>query len=321
MSLKTIKVAIAGDTGLVGKLIIDGLQRSTLATFQITILSRTSAIPSATSASSTLSLHPPVQTVQVDYTDHPLLVSSLRDQDIVISAVHHSASVEEIDRALLTAALEAGVKRFIPNDHNWDITHPSVRDTAASVLKRRWEFQGRLEDIAWAGLIEWVVISPSQFLDDDYAMEWLGFDIRAKKATLYDGGQYRATGCSIGFLGHVFALVLVDWMDENKLGVLNQRIRVAEVEYTGLEILGLFEETMGEKWSVVEDVSSAESLRRSAEAEGRGELRKSFLAHVLRLNYDGSGAAHLADGLSWGGDRLQRRSLRDIVTATVAAKQ
>ncbi|KAL4959451.1 uncharacterized protein BDV14DRAFT_10622 [Aspergillus stella-maris] len=321
MSLKTIKVAIAGGTGLVGKLIIDGLQRSTLATFQITILSRTPVIPSATSASSISSLHSPVQTIQVDYTNHPLLVSSLGGQDVVISAVHHSASVEVIDHALLTAALKAGVKRFIPNDHNWDITHPSVRDTAASVLERRWEFQGRLEDVARAGQIEWVVVSPSQFLDDDYAMEWLGFDIRARKATLYDGGRNKATGCSIGFLGDVYALVLVDWMDGNGLGVINQRTRVAEAEYTGLEILGLFEEIMGEKWSVVEDVSSAESLRRSAEAEGKEGLRKSFLAHVLRLNYDGSGAAHLADGLSWGGNRLRRRSLRDIVAATVAAKQ
>ncbi|KAL4944878.1 hypothetical protein BDV06DRAFT_219934 [Aspergillus oleicola] len=328
MPPETIRVVIAGGTGLVGKLIIDGLLHSNLAVFQITILSRASP-PASTSASafalspSTTTLHPPIRTIKVDYTNHPHLVSSLRNQDILISAVHDTAG--ETDHALLSAAIEASVPRFIPNDHNCDITHPSVHETTASVLKERWDFQARLEDVGRVGRSQWTVISPSQFLDDNGAMEWLGFDIRARRATLYDGGKHKATGCSIGFLGDVFALVLVAWMDGDgngdELEVRNKRIRVAEVEYCGLELLALFEEVMGEKWSVVEDVSSAESLRRSSEAEGRGEMRKSFLAHVLRLNYDGSGAAHLVDGLSWGGDRLRRRSLRDIVKATVAAKQ
>ena len=99
----------------------------------------------------------------------------------------------------------------------------------------------------------------------------------------------------------------------------NRRIRVAEVEYTGQDILGELERATGKKWTV-ENGSTDEALEKGKEALARGDGRAAYLGYISKLNFDGSGAAHFEEGLAWnssGEYAVPRKSLREMVDDAV----
>jgi nucleoside-diphosphate-sugar epimerase len=65
--------------------------------------------------------HDRVEIREAAYTDHVGLVDALSGAEIVVSAVSGTRSVVlDAQRALLAAAVEAGVRRFIPSDYSAD---------------------------------------------------------------------------------------------------------------------------------------------------------------------------------------------------------
>jgi hypothetical protein len=98
---------------------------------------------------------------------------------------------------------------------------------------------------------------------------------------LYDRGEAKATGCTLEFVGRCVAAVVRMPEVETK----NRRIRVAEVEYTGQDILGELERATGKKWTV-ENGSTDEALEKGKEALARGDGRAAYLGYISKLNFD-----------------------------------
>lgn len=63
-----------------------------------------------------------------DYHDPAALVALLRGQDAVVSCLGDSAAAVAAQRALIAAAVEAGVRRFVPSEFGADTTHGRVRE-------------------------------------------------------------------------------------------------------------------------------------------------------------------------------------------------
>jgi len=84
----------------------------------VTVLSRENSQSAFASHIKVIDIHP----------DYPLqeLVQAFKGQDAVISAITSSGT--GVQKLMITAAVEAGVKRFIPAEFGGSPTHPRARD-------------------------------------------------------------------------------------------------------------------------------------------------------------------------------------------------
>lgn len=85
-----------------------------------------------------------IDVVTAAYTDRPALVAALAGVDVVVSAVSGTrAVIVDAQRALLDAAVEAGVPRFIPSDYAAD--YRSITPGSNRNFELRREFAAALD--------------------------------------------------------------------------------------------------------------------------------------------------------------------------------
>ncbi len=244
----------------------------------------------------------------------------LQGHDLLISALPAAAALE-LEPTIVQAASEAGGRRFMPSEYTLDVTQATVRALVAgggapALITGRVDWADRLAAIAAQGQIEYTTLVTSGLLDLLLASGMFGFDVAHQRAVLYDRGKAQATGCTLAFVGR--CVVAVVRMPE--VETQNRGIQVAEVAYTGQALLGELERATGQPWTV-EHVSTDEALAQGKEALARGDGRAAYLRYIAKLNFDGSGVAHLAEGLAWnrsGAYAVSRKSLRETVAEAVS---
>jgi hypothetical protein len=296
------RIALAGATGYLGRKVLAHLLTIPTIT-KITILSRTPSIfPSS----------PILSSITVSYDDHDALTSALRGHDLLISTLAGTAA-ETIDPLLISASISASVKRFMPSEYTLDIMHPHAITIAGStVLANKIRNAKAIHTLAEKGAIEYTTLVTGAILDWWFENGDLGVDIRGRKVVLYDGGEKKATGVTTDFIAECVGAVVRMSAEATK----NRRIRIAEVEYDGRELLRVFEEVSGEKWDVEE--KDTESLLEDGKKAGRrGDMRGFYVGHILRLNFDGEGAAFFEEGFKHGGEFVTRRTLKEIVKSAI----
>jgi putative NADH-flavin reductase len=148
------KVAIAGATGNLGPSIVNELVNQG---FEVTVLSssgNTSSLPSA------------VKVIKVDYSSQDSLISALRGQEALISAIPKHGE----QPALIDAAIAAGVQRFIPSEFGSNtIGNDKVRalPVFAGKLKTQEYLRAKQDQISHTFLINGL------FLDWGLSIGWL----------------------------------------------------------------------------------------------------------------------------------------------------
>lgn len=116
MSSNTYKnVLIVGAAGDVGKSVLLALLADS--TFNVSVLSRTNSNSSFPSK---------VHVIKVDYSDSNALTKALIGQDIVISTTGGETLGNDFGHTLAEAALNAGVKWFLPSEYGADYEDPFV---------------------------------------------------------------------------------------------------------------------------------------------------------------------------------------------------
>ncbi len=137
-------------SGNIGQVILSGLVADSHFTFSV--LSR---------ANSSATFPSEVNVIKADYSDKNALVKALTGQDVVISAVGGEGLIVNSDKILIEAALEAGVKWFMPSEYGFDFENSS----AASI-----SVNNSLENIALPkqhqSPIALTFISAGAFLDE-----------------------------------------------------------------------------------------------------------------------------------------------------------
>ncbi|KAK3113331.1 hypothetical protein LTR53_009484 [Teratosphaeriaceae sp. CCFEE 6253] len=109
-------VTVAGITGAVGPAIVRALSN---AGFHVQALHRHNATSRPNLGG--------VAIVEVDYTDAAQLEQILQGQHAVISALGDTPGALAAQAALITAAVAAGVSRFVPSEYGSDTLHGRVR--------------------------------------------------------------------------------------------------------------------------------------------------------------------------------------------------
>ncbi len=302
------RVAIVGGTGFLGSKVLRSLL-STSAVTQITVLSRVTSSHSFDSR---------VRVVKVvSYEDENALVLAFRNHDLVISAVS-GASYPEIDELLLSACIMAGVKRFMPSEYTLDVCHPAVKAIAGrTLLAAKTTFANSLAELAANGKIEYTVTGG--LLDWALYHGFGGIKLHQRELTLFDNGINSCTACTTDFVAQALSAVLQMPEEETR----NRRIHIAEVQYTGLQLLDALQKATGRDWEI-KHLSTTQSLSNGRKALEQGDVRGAYLGHVLKLNFDGSGAADFPEGLGWnsvGDFKIARKSLGVIIEEALERAQ
>lgn len=123
------------------------------ATFQVSILSRASS----------KSIYPSNTTVVTipDEAGHGDYVQALKGQDAVVSGLGFDGKSTE--KALIDAAVEAGVKRFMPSEYGVDNTDPVARQLCP-IFNRKGDTIDYLKSKEAAGLT-WTAVPTGMWLD------------------------------------------------------------------------------------------------------------------------------------------------------------
>ncbi|PTB76569.1 hypothetical protein M440DRAFT_1463224 [Trichoderma longibrachiatum ATCC 18648] len=135
------KLVIAGSSGYVADYAIRAIMACTKPQFDVTILTRRKGSAESPSI-------PGARVIPVDYFDHDELVKAVAGADAILSFISGLAS-KVIDKLLLKAAQEAGVRRIFPSEYTLDILHPEAvkllteggdwpEDSSPTYMKRFW---------------------------------------------------------------------------------------------------------------------------------------------------------------------------------------
>ena len=128
----TRTVLVAGGIGDLGERIVRELLRHDA---RVRVLTR----PGSARAQDLFGDRTRVDIVEADYADPVALTSALSGMDTVVSAVSGAAPVIiDAQRALLAAAVRAGVRRFVPSDYSSDYRRIALGSNRNFELRRQF---------------------------------------------------------------------------------------------------------------------------------------------------------------------------------------
>ena len=174
-----------------------------------------------------------------------------------------------LQKHLADAALEVGVKLFIPADFgSCDSTSPKVlealdlyrakaevRDYLIEVAARP---EAREKDFGWTSLV------CGHFFDHGLHGSLLGFDVKGRKARLFDEGRKKWSACTRKRIGEAVVKVLQKDGEgsEGTDGVRGRVLFVQSFCVSQRDVLAVVEKVVGEEemWQL-EEVESAELMK------------------------------------------------------------
>ncbi|KAJ6438846.1 3-hydroxybenzoate 6-hydroxylase [Purpureocillium lavendulum] len=189
--------------------------------FIVTVFSR--------SQQNKLSLPTDVNFVTVDYESVDNMAEAFRNQDAIVSTISFDSILAQ--KPMIDAAVQAGVKRFIPADYTSFSTDP-----AASALPQHLPLkavQAHLHDYANKGRMEYSIVATGVFLefliDRGFAVNW-----HDKTAQLWGEANHPISTTSLAAAAKAVAAVL-----KNADQTANRAVYVNELVVTQGQILSL----------------------------------------------------------------------------------
>jgi len=244
------KVILVGATGNLGPAILKALQASSLET---TILTR---------ENSETAKSPPENTkvLTANYASVSSLAAAFAGQDAVVSTIAGAALQDQ--QALIDAAVQAGVKRFIPSEFGSNVTNEKTRGLSvfAGKVATVDYLKKKEEEITWSALLN------GGFLDWGLKVGFLGVDIPNKKATLYDGGNSPFSATILSDIGQAIVGILTH-PEETK----NRYVFVQSAVVTQNKLLAAAEKATGEKF-VIEHQNTEEVEKAGNEKIAKGDF-------------------------------------------------
>ncbi|KAH6880709.1 hypothetical protein B0T10DRAFT_581262 [Thelonectria olida] len=304
MSQSSIKnVLVVGASGNVGRSTIKALLDES---FSVTGLTR---------ESSKATLPANVRQVKTDYSAASLL-AAFKGQDAVVSTVSGIAPGEglSLQTAIIEAAIEAGVKVFVPSEFGIDTSDhaaatyiPFVKDKLDTVdyLKTQQD------KISWTA-----VISGGMF---DWGLNIPGFggiDVGARAVTIFDGGDIPYETTTLDQVGRAIAKSL-----RHSELTKNQYVYVNSFTTTQNEVVGALERATGETFKVTQ--GTVEGYWQDGAAQVKDGQIMGVLAMVASAVYGKGGLAHFSVTQGLWNEKLglPQEDLHAFVKTYVAGKQ
>ncbi|KAL4914322.1 hypothetical protein BDW62DRAFT_190562, partial [Aspergillus aurantiobrunneus] len=243
------KIALLGK-GNLGSVLLDELLK---AQFTVTVLSR--------SSNSTGDLPPGVTSKQVDYTSIESLKTALQSHDVVISTITPAAI--PLQKPIIDASIQAGVKRFIPAEFGAMSSDPAAKHLP--IHAPAVEIQDYLAEKSKAGEIEHTIFGVGLFLELLCSVPHI-VDFENHAVSLYDGG---VKPFSVSRLSTVAKAVVASLQKPDQ--TRNRVVRVHDTVLTQRQVFDMAKKhSPGETWSETSLDAEAEVAR------ALGSLQKGF---------------------------------------------
>lgn len=312
MSSPIKKVVILGATGSVGKPILAALLAEP--SFTVTIVSRASS-------SATFPAGVPVKTVSDGYTVEEL-TPIFSGQDAVVVALSTApvtaGGKDGLAFRLIDAALAAGVKRFIPSEFGANNLDPRARSLVPTYDIKGTMLEYLKETCAKSnGKMTWSSICCGSWLD--WALDpsrsgnFLGIDVKARSAIIYDSGNQPFAITTSSNTGLAVARTLVH-ADQTA----NKQIFLCDFLATTREIVAELEKQTSTKFSITQKDSATviKELKKKHE-EGDGSATYGLLALSFGADVD-VGYNFLAEQQVWNEKLgLPKVQLAEVVKESV----
>ncbi|MCJ1246872.1 hypothetical protein MMC30_004081 [Trapelia coarctata] len=295
MSESIKNVLIIGAGGNLGPSILSALDADSH--FTVSVLSRQSS-------KSTFPAHIKVHTVADDYPENELL-GAFKGIDAIVATTAMNAP----QKSFIAAAAKAGVKRYLPAEFGGYSRDPRTLEFLP-MFQWKNDIVDYLKTQEGTGL-SWTGVCTGPFLDWGITNGFLGFNVAARKAVIYGGGDSHFTATTLSGISAAVVGVL-----RKPEETANKYVFVSSRRTTGNEILAALEKVSGEKWEV-EHRGIEETTKIGREKVGKGDF-SGMMELIVALVYGGSGSDYTKDQeLANGLLGLPEESLTDIVARVV----
>jgi hypothetical protein len=243
----------------VGPLILQALQDAQPSFESIVVLTR-----SANAAAAAISVRAPnVRTCVVDYSSRESLLDAFRGVDAVISAI--ATQSVELQIGIIDAAVEAGVKFFIPSEFGLANTHPKLRRDFP-IFEDKIAIQDHLERLSRSHGISYALIFVGLFLD--WGMDGFVLDVKNKRVGFWDDGERPVSMTTMASIGKAVLGVLEGRVEGKK------EVRVKDINISQKRLYELALEVVGRGGWEVKTINTAQAAVIASEklAKGTAEL-------------------------------------------------
>ncbi|KIW06038.1 uncharacterized protein PV09_03214 [Verruconis gallopava] len=268
-------VALIGASGNLGPSILNAFLKN--GSFNISVLSRQSS--SATFPSS-------VKVFKIDFS-YDSLVSAFKGQDAVVSIAGGGQLSDQ--QKYIDAAIEAGVKRFIPSEFGNDTTNPKTTELVPLFKPKAatTEYLASKESETFS----WTAIATGPFFDWGMKVGFLGFDLKKHTATIWDDGSASFSTTNLATIGDaVVRSLLPEHVEQTK----NSHVYVHSHNTTQGQILATLEKITDEKWPVQRN-DSAPLLQELTAKLKAGNFGPEVIYPLIQTVTFGSGLGNLGD--------------------------
>ncbi|MCJ1437472.1 hypothetical protein MMC27_006859 [Xylographa pallens] len=276
----TIKnVILIGAGGNLGPSILSALTSDPR--FTVSVLSRHSST----------STFPPQVTVHRISDAYPEaeLLAAFRGQDAIVSTLSHAATGAH--KAIIDAAVAAGVQRFIPSEFGSDTQNANLRALLPAVFGPKIEVVDYLRAQEATGLT-WTAVITGAFFDWGLRVGFLGFDLAARTATVLGDGATEWATTNLAQIGRAVRNAL---LAPEKCA--NRYVYVSSFTVSQNGILAALEKATGQQWAVTR--VDAEAVKRAALARmAKGEFDLGVVTDLIRVVHfvDGYGSNYVEAG-------------------------
>ncbi|KAK1535760.1 hypothetical protein CPAR01_09302 [Colletotrichum paranaense] len=299
MSTPIKHVALAGANGFLGRVLLDVLQRSKL--FELTVLTREGSRHEFPAG---------VTVKKVDYESVPSLEAALRGQDALVSALAFDAI--HIQRNVVDAAFNAGIRRMIPSEYGNDTMNPKL--AVIPIYQPKIAIRKYLDEKAAARpSFSYTIIMNVSFLAPGYALDFL-VDVKGKKAHIKDGGNVKFCATTMPHIGQAVIGILTH-LEETA----NRPVKISSVETTQNEIVEISKsiDPTGE-WEVKH--SRTEDLEKIAhERWSKGDHSEEVVEMFINRAFIGTEAGYfpVTDDKLLGIEPIGREGLEQIIKTAI----
>jgi hypothetical protein len=203
---------------------------------------------------STATFPPSAKIQRVDYDSKESLVTALRGQDAVVSAIATPALDKQL--LLIDAAVEAGVRRFIPSEFGSDTTNPKA--ATLPVFRHKISAQKALAERAATSTSDFTYTTVITGPLLGWVLTQAFMSIKDKRATLYDGGDVVFSTTTLPTIGKAVCSVLAH-PEETK----NRVVKVHDTATTLNKLLSMAQDIVGQDGWTITKPSVDETLASS----------------------------------------------------------
>jgi len=294
-------IAVVGATGNIGPAIVNGLLEHKDYFTSITAVTASSPDDAKFAELKAKGVH----VVQAKFDDKHSLVHAFKGIDAVVSTVGGAIIGQQI--LFIDAAIEAGVKRFLPSEFGLDHTLPA--NTHEPVLSGKVKVHQHLEEAAKLGKITYTIVPTGGFADWGLTSSFIGFDIKNHEATFFDEGRHHFGLIQRSDIGKYVAAVL-----RHPEISANKILRFTGFLTNQLEIFQTLEKFTGKKWTIKAKLVSSEVRKTGLEAQAKGDY-VTWIVSTIQAIYLSGGSVFVPDNYLFPDIRPQ--TLDEVVAGVV----